>query len=92
MLNTGLMPLDPLLMGVIQNYQTCRMGTGGMGFNYEHGSWGDTPMWLLTCYQILDNTVAEHAEKQREAKQVQHQASRNPAEAQQHWSAYFKPQ
>lgn len=75
MLDQSVMPFDPLLRGIILNYQRCRMGTGGMGFNYEHGTWGDTPMWLLVCYQILDSTIAEHTEKQREvnkALQPQH--------------------
>ena len=61
--------MDLLVVNLIQSYQTCRLGTGGMGFNWPGGTWENTPMIVVEAFQIIERIINEYQEtKQTERK------------------------
>ncbi len=52
-------------------YQTCRLGTGGMGFNWPTGAWEDTPMNVLQAMRLIDATIAEHSSQERQRRETE---------------------
>lgn len=58
------LPSDPLVMGLIMNFNISRIGTDGMGFNWEFGTWGDTPLWIVEAFLVIDAEYREHAKAQ----------------------------
>lgn len=60
---------------LLQIYSTCRLGTGGMGFNWPGGSWEDTPQVMIEAFGVIDGTVAD--EQQKKLQEQQHAARAN---------------
>lgn len=76
-LEHGNLPIDPLIESIIMSYQVSKIGTGGMGFNWETGCWGTMPKWIVEAFYLLDTIIANHSERNRQATQQDH-ARHNP--------------
>lgn len=70
-LEHGILPRNPLLQSIIQSYQVSRIGTGGMGFNWETGNWGTMPKIIVEAFYLLDAIIATHSERSKPATQLQ---------------------
>jgi len=71
-LEKGILPRNPLLQSIIKSYQISKIGTGGMGFNWETGNWGTMPKWIVEAFYLLDAIIANHSERNRQANQQNH--------------------
>lgn len=54
---SGQIVYDPLIVHLFEHYQISKMGAGGMGFNWETGSWGDMPRQAVEALLIIDSEV-----------------------------------
>ena len=77
MIKDSLIDPDPFIGGILRFYQTCTLGTGGMGFNWPNGKWEDTPLFLVEACEIVAGTIAEHFSDQQRQQQIQVAALQN---------------
>lgn len=75
-LEHGILPRNPLIHAIIKSYQFSKIGTGGMGFNWETGNWGTMPKWIVEAFLILDIVIANHSKKNKQITQEQQQHAR----------------
>ena len=71
-LEHGALPRNPLIQSIVKSYQVSKIGTGGMGFNWETGSWGTMPKWIVEAFYLLDVIIANHSERNRQAPSQNH--------------------
>lgn len=71
-LERGILPRNPQIQAIIKSYQVSKIGTGGMGFNWETGNWGTMSKWIVEAFYLLDAIIANHSERNRQATQHPH--------------------
>lgn len=72
----GLGDWDMEVWRLIGAYNTCRIGTGGMGFNWPSGTWQESPSLMVEAFRVIDSTIAEHLDEERERQQARARMSK----------------
>lgn len=75
----GKLCADSLARDFMSLYQYCRLGTGGMNFNWPSGTIGDTPIIIVEAMQIIDQTINAYQEEKREFDKQEQVAVHNRA-------------